>query len=190
VICSSCNGKRFKDEILSLTWNGKNIAEILNLTFEEARDFFDFDHSLKETFSLMVETGLGYLKLGQASPTLSGGEAQRLKLASELSKGIDAFKYSNRPKAKPNFYVLEEPTIGLHQKDRMKLLHLLRRLIKEGNTVVVVEHDIELISAADYIIEMGPEGGENGGQKIFQGSVNNLLKSKRSRTAAFVKKAN
>jgi excinuclease ABC subunit A len=190
VICSSCNGKRFKDEILSLTWNGKNIAEILNLTFEEARDFFDFDHSLKETFSLMVETGLGYLKLGQASPTLSGGEAQRLKLASELSKGIDAFKYSNRPKAKPNFYVLEEPTIGLHQKDRMKLLHLLRRLIKEGNTVVVVEHDIELISAADYIIEMGPEGGEKGGQKIFQGSVNNLLKSKRSLTAAFVKKAN
>jgi excinuclease ABC subunit A len=138
----------------------------------------------------MVETGLGYLKLGQASPTLSGGEAQRLKLASELSKGIDAFKYSNRPKAKPNFYVLEEPTIGLHQKDRMKLLHLLRRLIKEGNTVVVVEHDIELISAADYIIEMGPEGGEKGGQKIFQGSVNNLLKSKRSLTAAFVKKAN
>jgi excinuclease ABC subunit A len=190
ISCSSCNGKRFKDEILSLTWNEKNIAEILNLTFEEARDFFDFDHSLKETFSLMVETGLGYLKLGQASPTLSGGEAQRLKLASELSKGIDAFKYSNRPKAKPTFYVLEEPTIGLHQKDRMKLLHLLRRLVKEGNTVVVVEHDIELIAAADYIIEMGPGGGEEGGQKIFQGSVNNLLKSKRSLTAAFVKKAN
>ena len=190
ISCSSCNGKRFKDEILSLTWNEKNIAEILNLTFEEARDFFDFDHSLKETFGLMVETGLGYLKLGQASPTLSGGEAQRLKLASELSKGIDAFKYSNRPKAKPTFYVLEEPTIGLHQKDRMKLLHLLRRLVKEGNTVVVVEHDIELIAAADYIIEMGPGGGEKGGQKIFQGSVNNLLKSKRSLTAAFVKKAN
>ena len=190
VTCSSCNGKRFKDEILSLTWNEKNIAEILNLTFEEARDFFDFDHSLKETFSLMVETGLGYLKLGQASPTLSGGEAQRLKLASELSKGIDAFKYSNRPKVKPTFYVLEEPTIGLHQKDRMKLLHLLRRLVKEGNTVVVVEHDVEIIAAADYIIEMGPEGGELGGQKLFQGSVNKLLTSKRSRTSAFVKKAN
>jgi excinuclease ABC subunit A len=190
VTCSSCNGKRFKDEILSLTWNEKNIAEILNLTFEEARDFFDFDYSLKETFSLMVETGLGYLKLGQASPTLSGGEAQRLKLASELSKGIDAFKYSNRPKVKPTFYVLEEPTIGLHQKDRMKLLHLLRRLVKEGNTVVVVEHDVELIAAADYIIEMGPEGGELGGQKLFQGSVNKLLTSKRSRTSAFVKKAN
>ena len=167
VTCSSCNGKRFKDEILSLTWNEKNIAEILNLTFEEARDFFNFDYFLKETFSLMVETGLGYLNLAKLHPPYPE-EAQRLKLASELSKGIDTFKYSNRPKAKPNFYVLEEPTIGLHQKDRMKLLLLLRRLVKEGNTVVVVEHDTEVIAAADYIIEMGPGGGEKGGQKIFQ----------------------
>ena len=190
VTCSSCNGKRFKEEILSLTWNGKNIAEVLNLTFEEARDFFDFDHILQETFSLMVETGLGYLKLGQASPTLSGGEAQRLKLASELSKGIDAFKFSSRPQAKPNFYVLEEPTIGLHQKDRIKLLHLLRRLVREGHTVVVVEHDIDLISSADYIIEMGPAGGDRGGKKIFQGTVGNLVRSKRSPTAKFINKVN
>jgi excinuclease ABC subunit A len=138
----------------------------------------------------MVETGLGYLKLGQASPTLSGGEAQRLKLASELSKGIDAFKFSSRPQAKPNFYVLEEPTIGLHQKDRIKLLHLLRRLVREGHTVVVVEHDIDLISSADYIIEMGPAGGDRGGKKIFQGTVGNLIRSKRSPTAKFINKVN
>ena len=117
---------------------------------------------LKENFGLMVETGLGYLKLGQASPTLSGGEAQRLKLASELTKGIDKGKLSSKPTNKPNFYVLEEPTIGLHQKDRLKLLQLLRRLVKEGNTVVVIEHDVDLIAHADYIIEMGPGGGVKG----------------------------
>ena len=189
VPCSSCNGNRFNEEILSLKWNGKNIAEVLDLTFAEAYEFFNFDFVLKENFGLMVETGLGYLKLGQASPTLSGGEAQRLKLASELTKGIDKGKLSSKPTNKPNFYVLEEPTIGLHQKDRLKLLQLLRRLVKEGNTVVVIEHDVDLIAHADYIIEMGPGGGVKGGKKIFEGSVENLIKSKKSITANFVKKA-
>ena len=187
--CSSCDGNRFKEEILSLKWNGKNIAEVLELTFAEAYEFFNFDFVLKENFGLMKETGLGYLKLGQASQTLSGGEAQRLKLASELTKGIDKGKFSSRPRSKPNFYVLEEPTIGLHQKDRLKLLQLLRRLVEEGNTVVVVEHDVDLIANADYIIEMGPGGGTKGGKKIFQGSVEKLIKSKNSVTASFVKKA-
>ncbi|MEC8421380.1 MAG: excinuclease ABC subunit UvrA [Verrucomicrobiota bacterium] len=189
VTCSSCNGKRFKEEILSLKWNGKNVAEVLDLTFEEAHEFFDFDFVLCEIFGLMIETGLGYLKLGQVSPTLSGGEAQRLKLASELIKGIDKGKLKGKPKPKANFYVLEEPTIGLHQKDRKKLLKLLRKLVKEGNTVLVVEHDVDLISNADYVIEIGPKGGKSGGQKIFQGTVENLIKSKRSITAKFVKKA-
>ena len=189
VPCSSCNGNRFNEEILSLKWNGKNIAEVLDLTFAEALKFFSFDFVLKENFGLMVETGLGYLKLGQASPTLSGGEAQRLKLASELTKGIDKGKLSSKPSNKPSFYVLEEPTIGLHQKDRLKLLQLLRRLVKEGNTVVVVEHDVDLIANADYVIEMGPGGGLNGGKKIFQGTVKSLIKSKKSITASFVKKA-
>ena len=187
--CSSCDGNRFKEEILSLKWNGKNIAEVLELTFAEAYEFFNFDFVLKENFGLMKETGLGYLKLGQASQTLSGGEAQRLKLASELTKGIDKGKFSSRPRSKHNFYVLEEPTIGLHQKDRLKLLQLLRRLVEEGNTVVVVEHDVDLIANADYIIEMGPGGGTKGGKKIFQGSVEKLIKSKNSVTASFVKKA-
>ena len=167
--CSSCDGNRFKEEILSLKWNGKNIAEVLELTFAEAYEFFNFDFVLKENFGLMKETGLGYLKLGQASQTLSGGEAQRLKLASELTKGIDKGKFSSRPRSKHNFYVLEEPTIGLHQKDRLKLLQLLRRLVEEGNTVVVVEHDVDLIANTDYIIEMGPGGGTKGGRKIFSG---------------------
>lgn len=187
--CSSCDGNRFKEEILSLKWNGKNIAEVLELTFAEAYEFFNFDFVLKENFGLMKETGLGYLKLGQASQTLSGGEAQRLKLASELTKGIDKGKFSSRPRSKHNFYVLEEPTIGLHQKDRLKLLQLLRRLVEEGNTVVVVEHDVDLIANADYIIEMGPGGGTKGGRKIFQGSVEKLIKSTNSVTASFVKKA-
>jgi excinuclease ABC subunit A len=189
VSCPSCNGLRFKNEILNLKWKNKNIAEVLDLTFEEAFHFFTFDLPLKETFALMIETGLGYLRLGQASPTLSGGEAQRLKLASELANGIDKGKLSSRPNTKPNFYVLEEPTIGLHQKDRIKLLHLLQRLVREGNTVVVIEHDVDLIAAADYIIEMGPTGGKKGGKKIFQGNVQQLLKSKKSVTAKFVKKA-
>ena len=189
VSCPSCNGMRFKNEILNLKWKGKNIADVLNLTFEEAFHFFTFDLPLKETFGLMIETGLGYIRLGQASPTLSGGEAQRLKLASELACGIDKGKLSSRPNTKPNFYVLEEPTIGLHQKDRIKLLHLLQRLVREGNTVVVVEHDVDLIAAADYVIEMGPAGGKKGGKKIFQGSVQQLLKSKKSITSSFVKKA-
>ena len=189
ITCTSCNGQRFKKEILDLRWKNKNIAEILDFTFEEAFQFFAFDLPLKETFGLMVETGLGYLKLGQASPTLSGGEAQRLKLASELATGIDRGKLSSKPNTKPNFYLLEEPTIGLHQNDRLKLLHLLNRLVRESNTVVVVEHDVDLIAAADHVIEMGPCGGGNGGKKIFQGSIDQLLKSKKSITSKFVKKA-
>ena len=190
ISCTECDGRRFKNEILEIKWHGKNIAEILDLTFEEAHSFFEFDYILKETFELMVQTGLGYLKLGQSSATLSGGEAQRLKLASELANGIDTARFKLNRKIKPTFYVLEEPTIGLHQKDRIKLLNLLHRLVGQGHTIIVIEHDVELIASADYVIEMGPGGGANGGKRIYQGKVEGLLCSEKSNTGSFVKKMN
>ena len=189
ITCTSCNGSRFKDEILDLRWNNKNISDVLELSIEDAVDFFQFDFFLQHTFKLMTETGLGYLKLGQPSPTLSGGEAQRLKLASELTKSIDKSKFSTRPKSKPTLFVLEEPTIGLHHDDRIKLFSLLRRLVDEGNTVIVIEHDIDLISHADYVFEMGPEGGLHGGQMIFQGIPTELADCETSPTALFLNKA-
>lgn len=187
ITCEECNGMRYKDEVLELMWRNKNIAEILEMTFEQAVEFFSFEEKLKETFQLMTDTGLGYLRLGQISPTLSGGEAQRLKLATELAKGIE-LKGRLLGKTKCNLYILEEPTIGLHSKDCEKLIHLLHRLVDEGHTVVVIEHDIDLIAEADYLIELGPKGGNKGGRLLHQGSVKSLLSKKRSPTAPFIQK--
>ncbi|SVC42102.1 uncharacterized protein METZ01_LOCUS294956, partial [marine metagenome] len=189
VPCDECGGKRYREQILELTWNGKNVADILAFTFEQATAFFAFDHYLRDTFSLMVETGLGYLKLGQISPTLSGGEAQRLKLASELARGIDKGKHGHRPRIKPNLYVLEEPTIGLHPTDTLKLIQMLHRIVDEGNTVVVIEHDVDVIAEGDYLIELGPKGGEKGGYLLHQGTVRQNLANKKSKTAPFLKGA-
>jgi excinuclease ABC subunit A len=186
--CEECDGRRYKDEILSLYWHGKNISEILDFTFEEAAEFFKFDHFLLETFSIMVETGLGYIKLGQISPTLSGGEAQRLKLASELSNGIDKLKHRKLHRHKPNLYILEEPTIGLHTLDCKKLILLLHRLVNEGNTVIVIEHDTDVIAEADYLFELGPTGGNSGGKLIYKGTAEKLTCSATSNTAPFIKK--
>ena len=158
------------------------------MNFEEACEFFKFEHFLYSTFCIMVEAGLGYIKLGQTSPTLSGGEAQRLKLASELSKSIDKSKYKNLKKVKPSLFVLEEPTIGLHTSDCRKLILLLQKLVDNSNTVIVIEHDMDLVAEADYIVELGPEGGENGGQVIFSGATKDILRSKSSPTAPFLTK--
>ncbi|MEL0099394.1 MAG: excinuclease ABC subunit A, partial [Opitutae bacterium] len=185
--CEECQGKRYKDEILNLQWRGKNIAEILDMTFDEAMEFFSFDEFLRKTFLLMVKTGLGYLKLGQTSPTLSGGEAQRLKLASELANGIE-LQGKKYKKLKKNFYVLEEPTIGLHPQDCEKLILLLHQLVDEGHTVVIIEHDVDLIAEADYLIELGPRGGAEGGKLLHQGTVASLLKKKSSPTAKFLRR--
>ena len=188
VECADCNGKRYNEEILKLYWNTKNIADILEMNFEEACEFFKFEHFLYSTFCIMVEAGLGYIKLGQTSPTLSGGEAQRLKLASELSKSIDKSKYKNLKKVKPSLFILEEPTIGLHTSDCRKLILLLQKLVDNSNTVIVIEHDMDLVAEADYIVELGPEGGENGGQVIFSGATKDILRSKSSPTAPFLNK--
>ena len=135
---------------------------------------------------LMVETGLGYLTLGQSSPTLSGGEAQRMKLVTELAKGLQTFTDRRRGIQRKNLYILEEPTIGLHLSDCEKLIRLLHRLVDQGHTVIVIEHHLDLIAEADYLIEVGPGGGPKGGKILYQGNLSGLNRSKRSVTIEYL----
>ena len=136
----------------------------------------------------MIETGLGYIKLGQISPTLSGGEAQRLKLSAELANGVDKQKHRKLRKPKPTLYILEEPTIGLHTADCKKLILLLHRLVDEGNTVIVIEHDTDVIAEADFLFEIGPNGGAGGGKIICKGSVEKISTNLKSHTGPFLRK--
>ncbi len=187
VTCDSCGGRRYGPEVLQIEWKGKTVADLLEMTFEEARDFFDFHSQLREVCALMCETGLGYLTLGQSSPTLSGGEAQRLKLVTELSRGLQSYKERSRGLKPLNLYILEEPTIGLHLSDCEKLIHLLHRLVDQGHTVVVIEHHLDLLAEADWIVELGPDGGPGGGEILYQGPVSGLAKLKRSPTAPYLR---
>jgi excinuclease ABC subunit A len=187
VSCDDCNGRRYASELDELRWHGKSIADVLKMSFEEAAEFFSFHTQLSSLMQLMVETGLGYIELGQYSPTLSGGEAQRLKLVSELAKGMPSFKERQYNKGQGNLYVLEEPTIGLHLSDVERLIELLHQLVDKGHTVIVIEHHLELIQDADYLVEIGPDGGEAGGQLLYQGDVAGLKKTKGSVTADFVR---
>ncbi|MBC2604608.1 excinuclease ABC subunit UvrA [Pelagicoccus albus] len=186
VTCEDCGGSRYGPELLDLHWKGKNIADVLSMSFEEAAEFFSFHSQLGEVMQLMVETGLGYLTLGQSSPTLSGGEAQRLKLVTELSKGLQSYTERSRGITRTNLYILEEPTIGLHLNDCEKLILLLHKLVDQGHTVVVIEHHLDLIAEADYIVEMGPGGGPKGGKILFQGPLSGMQKSKWSITAPYL----
>ncbi|MDQ8203621.1 excinuclease ABC subunit UvrA [Pelagicoccus sp. SDUM812003] len=186
VTCEDCGGSRYGPELLDLHWKGKSIADVLSMSFEEAATFFDFHSQLGEIMQLMVETGLGYLTLGQSSPTLSGGEAQRLKLVTELAKGLQSYTERSRGIARTNLYLLEEPTIGLHLSDCEKLILLLQKLVDQGHTVVVIEHHLDLIQEADYVIEVGPGGGPKGGKILYQGPLAGLRKSKRSITAPYL----
>ncbi|MEN8792591.1 MAG: excinuclease ABC subunit UvrA [Lentimonas sp.] len=186
VTCEDCNGRRYGAELNELRWNGKNIADVLQMSFEEAADFFSFHTQLSSLMQLMVETGLGYIELGQYSPTLSGGEAQRMKLVSELAKGQPTFKERQYNKGQGNLYILEEPTIGLHLSDVERLIELLHRLVDKGHTVIVIEHHLEVIADADYLIEIGPHGGDAGGQLLYQGDVAGLKTTKGSVTAEFL----
>ncbi|MDX2225973.1 MAG: excinuclease ABC subunit UvrA [Verrucomicrobiae bacterium] len=187
VHCEVCHGQRFNHETLEVVWNGKNISQVLEMTVEEAAEFFDRVTPLAMPLRLLMQTGLGYLKLGQSSPTLSGGEAQRLKLVTELSRrNLE----STRRKAhfKGNIYCLEEPTIGLHISDVKKLLEVIHSLVDAGHTVIVIEHHLDLIAEADYVIDIGPEGGSGGGKVIFEGSVDDLRKNIKSHTAKYLRK--
>jgi len=185
--CDACGGSRYGLELEEIRWKDKNVSEVLEMTFEEAAHFFAFHSKLKAMLELMVEMGLNYLKLGQSSPTLSGGEAQRLKLVSELAKGLQSFREKSRGIISSNLYILEEPTIGLHLSDCEKLIELLHRLVDQGHTVIVIEHHPDIIAEADYIVEIGPEGGEQGGEILYQGAPQGLLECARSPTAPYLR---
>ncbi len=175
--CEECGGKRYKQDVLTVTYNGKNIHEVLELTIDEAINFFTGVSSLTKKLKLMASVGLGYLKLGQSVTTLSGGEAQRLKICSEL--GI-----ANR---RDYLYILDEPTVGLHPEDIKKLLKVLDSLVDAGNTVLLVEHNLDVIKCADWIIDVGPEGGEYGGRIIAQGKPEDVIKQTKSYTGLYLK---
>ncbi len=178
VPCEVCKGKRYNKETLEVKYKGKSISDILEMTVEEALEFFANIPKIKQKIQILYDVGLGYIKLGQPSTTLSGGEAQRIKLATELSK---------RPTGK-TLYILDEPTTGLHIADVHKLVDILQRLVDTGNTIVVIEHNLDLIKTADYIIDLGPEGGDNGGEIIATGTPEQIIKNDKSYTGKFLKK--
>ena len=181
--CDLCKGSRYSPDLEEIAWNGKSIGQVLQLSFAEAVDYFGFHSQLKDVCQLMVDCGLGYINLGQSSPTLSGGEAQRLKLITELSKGLQSYTERSRGVKPRHLYLLEEPTIGLHLSDCEKLIRLLHGLVEQGHSVVVIEHHIDLLAEADWIIELGPEGGPEGGKIMYQGPLAGLLKRRQSPTA-------
>jgi len=178
VPCEVCSGKRYNRETLDVTYKGKNIADILDMTVEEAAEFFENILKIKRKMDTLMDVGLSYMKLGQPATTLSGGEAQRVKLATELSK-----RSTGR-----TLYVLDEPTTGLHFYDIEKLLKVLGKLKEKGNTVVVIEHNLDVIKTADYIIDLGPEGGSGGGKIITSGTPEEVSKNKNSFTGKYLKK--
>ena len=178
VPCEVCHGKRYNRETLEVKYKGKNIADVLDMTVEEALEFFEHIPKIKQKIQTLYDVGLGYVKLGQPSTTLSGGEAQRVKLATELSKRATG----------KTLYILDEPTTGLHIADVHKLIEILQRLVDTGNSIVVIEHNLDLIKTADHIIDLGPESGEKGGEVIACGTPEQIVKNERSYTGKFLKK--
>jgi len=178
VQCEVCNGRRYNQETLAVRFNGHSIADILDLTIEDALAVLMDVPQVRPKLQTLVDVGLGYVHLGQSATTLSGGEAQRMKLARELSK-----RQTGR-----TFYLLDEPTTGLHFDDVRKLLDVLQRLVALGNTVVVIEHNLDVMKTADWIIDMGPDGGEYGGRVVVAGTPEQICRSKKSYTAEALRK--
>ncbi len=178
VTCDVCNGRRFMRETLEVEYKGKNIHEVLNMTIEEALAFFEDIPAIYDRLKTLNDVGLGYLELGQSATTLSGGEAQRVKIASELY----------RPDTTKTVYLLDEPTVGLHYDDVAKLIEILEQLVKRGNTVIVIEHNMDIIKSSDYVIDFGPEGGDEGGTIVAKGTPEEVAKSKTSHTGTYLKK--
>jgi excinuclease ABC subunit A len=178
VECDDCNGKRFNTETLMVKFKGKSISEILNMTIREAALLFENYPKIIRKLNTLIDVGLGYISLGQSSTTLSGGEAQRIKLATELSKK-DTGK---------TIFIFDEPTTGLHFEDIKLLLEIIYKLSSKGNTIIIIEHNIDMLKVVDYIIELGPKGGEEGGTITYQGSFNEFIKNKNSITGRFIKK--
>ena len=178
VPCEVCKGKRYNRETLEVKYKGKNIADVLDMTVEEALEFFENIPKIKNKIQTLYDVGLGYIKLGQPSTTLSGGEAQRVKLATELSKRATG----------KTLYILDEPTTGLHIADVHRLVDILQRLVDTGNTIIVIEHNLDLIKTADHIIDLGPEGGDAGGEVIAVGTPEQICKNEKSYTGKFMKR--
>ena len=176
VPCEVCHGKRYNRETLEVRYKGKNIADVLAMTVEDALVFFENIPKINRKLQTIVDVGLGYIKLGQPATTLSGGEAQRVKLASELHKRSNG----------KSFYILDEPTTGLHTHDIEKLLVVLQRLVETGNTVLVIEHNLDVIKTVDHIIDLGPEGGDKGGEIIATGTPEEVSKVKKSYTGHYL----
>jgi excinuclease ABC subunit A len=187
VRCEVCAGLRFNRETLDIELRGRNIAQVLEMSVDEALEFFSAFNKIKRPLQALADTGLGYLKLGQTSPTLSGGEAQRVKLVSHLLSGLREPDLFERI-AKHNLFILEEPTIGLHIADVRRLVEVLQRLADAGHSVVVIEHNLDLIAEADWVIDLGPQGGEAGGHIVAEGTPETVARSKRSHTGRFLKK--
>ena len=181
LLCEECHGSRYKDEALEVLYKGKNISEILDMTVDQALDFFDADEtrSIYSRLRPLQDVGLGYLKLGQSSSSLSGGEAQRIKLAAYLVKG--------NAEEKPMLFIFDEPSTGLHFHDIRKLLAAFDRLIERGHSIVVIEHHHDIIKCADWVIDLGPEGGDGGGNVVFAGTPEGLAQCKESYTARCLK---
>jgi excinuclease ABC subunit A len=177
VHCDKCNGKRYNRETLEVRYKGKSISDVLEMTIEQGVEFFEAIPSISQKLRTLQDVGLGYITLGQSSTTLSGGESQRVKLAAELAKRDTG----------QTVYILDEPTTGLHFEDIRVLLEVLNKLVDRGNTVIVIEHNMDVIKVADHIIDIGPEGGKNGGQILCSGTPEEIIKNKRSFTAKFLK---
>lgn len=177
VDCDVCHGKRYNEETLQVKYRDKTIADVLEMTVEEGIEFFSSISKIRHKLQTLSDVGLSYIKLGQSATTLSGGEAQRVKLASELQK---------KPTGKTVF-ILDEPTTGLHSSDVRKLIEVLQRLVDTGNTVIVIEHNLDVIKNADYIIDIGPEGGDEGGQIVAKGTPEEIVQCPQSYTGKYLK---
>jgi excinuclease ABC subunit A len=186
VRCEVCGGTRFNRETLDIEYHGKNVAAVLEMSVEEALDFFASLPKIRRPLQALCDTGLGYLKLGQTSPTLSGGEAQRVKLVSHLLAGLKEPHLLDRL-PKRNVFILEEPTIGLHMADVQRLVEVLQRLVDAGHSVIVIEHNLDLIAEADWVIDLGPEGGDGGGRIVAEGTPEHIARNKRSHTGRFLR---
>ena len=178
VPCEECHGTRYNSETLEVKFKGKNIADILEMTIEDALEFFDKIPAIRNKIKTLNDVGLGYIKLGQSATTLSGGEAQRVKLASELQKRI-----SNK-----TIYLLDEPTTGLHSDDIKKLLEVLNYIVDQGATMIIIEHNLDIIKSADYIVDLGPEGGNKGGEIVTCGTPEEVSMNENSYTGKYLKK--
>ncbi|MFW6245160.1 MAG: ATP-binding cassette domain-containing protein, partial [Fibrobacterota bacterium] len=178
VQCETCHGKRYNRETLEILYKGKSIADVLEMTIDEALVFFDKLSAIKQKLMVLSQVGLGYIRLGQPANTLSGGEAQRIKLASELSKRATG----------KTLYILDEPTTGLHFEDILMLMNVIQELVDKGNSVIVIEHNLDVIKCADYIIDLGPEGGDKGGTVISQGTPEQIAADPTSITGQYLKK--